>query len=269
MNNLKYVSLLKDEMSLKNYSKNSIKSYCGCISVFFNFFVKKDMPEHISVEEIKKYLLTISPSYRKQMIGSLSIFYKLIGQPKKFDHIEYPRKENHFPIILSKDEIKKILKNTVNLKHKIILSTIYFHGLRISELINLKITDIDFSRNLLIIQQSKGNKDRVVPINKDWIIVVNRYISIYKPIEFLINGQLSPQYSATSIRNILNNSCKISGINKSIKIHSLRHSYATHLLEQGVSLRYIQNLLGHENSRTTERYTHVSNIHLQNIQIQL
>jgi integrase/recombinase XerD len=258
MNNLK----LKDHMLLKNYSNNSINSYCGCISVFLKYFNNKDVPEHISLNEIKSYLIHLSTSHKKQMIGALKIFYKLINQPYKFENIEYPKKERILPNILSKEEIKLILNNTKNLKHKTILGTIYFHGLRISELINLKLDDIDIGRNQLIIKQAKGKKDRVVPINHDCLIVIKRYIQKYNPNKFLINGQNTFQYSETSIRNILKESAKLSNIKKDIKVHSLRHSYATHLLEQGIDLRYIQTLLGHSSSKTTEIYTHVSNLHL-------
>lgn len=182
------------------------------------------------------------------------------------DFIQRPRREKRLPNVLSKEEVKSILEAPTNLKHRAMLSLIYACGLRRSELLNLTLKDVLSDRNLLFIQQSKGKKDRVVPIGNKLIEMLRDYYKAYKPKTWLFEGQIpNSKYSEKSLENVLKQSLVKTKIKKKVSLHWLRHSYATHLLENGTDLRYIQELLGHSSSRTTEIYTHVSTQNLQQI----
>jgi len=160
---------------------------------------------------------------------------------------------------LSEAEVKNILSNVNNLKHKVILMTIYSAGLRISEAINLKIKDIDSNRMQIRVEQSKGKKDRYTLLSKKTLEMLRLYFKEYKPKEWLFEGaKEGTPYSAKSIQTIFTEATKLAGIKKRATVHTLRHSFATHLLENGTDLRYIQSLLGHESSKTTEIYTHIT-----------
>ena len=168
--------------------------------------------------------------------------------------------------MLSKEEIKLILNAPSNIKHKAMLSLIYSCGLRRSELLNLKLTDIDSKRGLVIIRQSKGRKDRVAPLSEKILELLRAYYNAYKPNVWLFEGQdKKSQYDENSLSSVLKQTLEKCKINKPVSLHWLRHSYATHLLENGTDLRYIQEILGHSSSRTTEIYTHVSNHNIQRI----
>jgi integrase/recombinase XerD len=170
------------------------------------------------------------------------------------------------PNVLSKEEVKKILDAPANIKHRAMLSLIYACGLRRGELLNLKPADVDSKRKLLIIRQAKGRKDRVAPLSEKIIGLLREYYKTYRPQQWLFEGQdQGEQYSEQSLQSVLKHAVKKVGIKKPVTLHWLRHSYATHLLEKGVDLRYIQELLGHKSSKTTEIYTHVSEKKLINI----
>jgi integrase/recombinase XerD len=211
----------------------------------------------------------MSISYINQVIsaGKLFLLYGLNKTNTIINKFERPFRERTLPVVLSVEEISRILRNTGNIKHRAILYTIYAHGMRISEILNLEIKDIDSSCGYLNIRQGKGRKDRHIPINKECLALLRQYFIKERPKVYLFEGQDGGQYSATSIRQILKKSLIKSGIKKHVKVHTLRHTYATHLLEQGVDIRYIQILLGHANIKTTEIYTHVTNKALENISV--
>jgi integrase/recombinase XerD len=168
--------------------------------------------------------------------------------------------------VLSKEEVKKILSAPLNEKHRVMLSLIYGCGLRRSEVIMLEPQDIDRDRMLLSIRQSKGFKDRIVPVSVKLVEMVDTYVRRYRPVVYLFEGQQQgARYSAASIEKVFRMAVEKAGVKKSITLHGLRHSYATHLLEAGTDLRYIQELLGHKSSRTTEIYTHVTEKSIQKI----
>ena len=175
-------------------------------------------------------------------------------------------REHKLPNVLSKEEVKKILEVPANMKHRVMLSVIYACGLRRSELLNLKPVHVDSKRQLLLIINSKGKKDRVVPLSERITVMLREYYKTYRPKEWLFEGQ-SPgtRYSEQSLQSVLKQALAKTGIRKPVTLHWLRHSYATHLLESGTDLRYIQEILGHKNSKTTEIYTHVSTKSLQKI----
>ena len=209
----------------------------------------------------------LSASYQNQIVNGVKLFFQTIEQSKlKVDLVHRPRREHKLPNVLSKEEVKEILNALGNLKHRTMLSLIYSCGLRRSELLNLKPADIDSKRNIIIIRQSKGKKDRIVPLSEKILLMLREYYVAYKPKEWLFEGQtIREKYSEKSLESVLKNALAKTKIKKPVSLHWLRHSYATHLMESGTDLRYIQNLLGHSSSRTTEIYTHVSTKSIQNI----
>ena len=246
------------------YSINTQHVYTDLFEEFINYY--PDLaPENISEEEIiafLRYLVNkrkISTSYQNQSINAIKFYYeRVLGGKRKIYLIERPRKEKYLPEVLSEEEVAAILKSITNIKHKALIMTIYSGGLRISELINLKVKDIDSDRMQIRISQSKGKKDRYTLLSKKTLITLRQYFKEYKPKEWLFEGESGGQYSTTSVEKILKRALIATGIKKRITVHSLRHSFATHLLESGTDLRYIQNLLGHSSSKTTEIYTHIT-----------
>ena len=201
------------------------------------------------------------------MVSSVKKFYSKIYRsvidPGEFTR---PRPQHRLPNVLSKEEVKKVLEAPVNEKHRVMLSLIYAFGLRRSELIMLIPANLQRERKLLRIRQSKGFKDRVVPISEKLIGIVDTYLKHYKPERYLFEGQYSgSSYSASSLNKVFNEAVKRAGLKSEVTLHGLRHSYATHLLESGTDLRYIQELLGHKSSRTTEIYMHVTTKSMQKI----
>ena len=259
-------------MNYRRYSENTIKTYSDALEVFFRFFQNKNL-ESLTIEDIiqfnNDYILrkNLSSSYQNQVINAVKLFYRnRFNKTMEVDFIQRPRREKRLPNVLSKKEVKSILETPTNLKHRAMLSLIYACGLRRSELLNLTLTDIQSNRNLLFIRQSKGKKDRVVPIGNKLIEMLRDYYKAFKPKTWLFEGQFpSTKYSEKSLENVLKQSLTKTKISKKVSLHWLRHSYATHLLENGTDLRYIQELLGHSSSRTTEIYTHVSTFNLQQI----
>ena len=195
------------------------------------------------------------------------MFYKSVENKKlDLDLIHRPKRAKTLPNVLSKEEVKLILNAHSNTKHKMMLSLMYSCGLRRSELLNLKLTDIDSNRNLIIIRQAKGKKDRIVPLSSKILEMLRNYYVAYKPKSWLFEGQIeNTKYDERSLSNVLKQALAKTKIKKPVSLHWLRHSYATHLLESGTDLRYIQELLGHSSSKTTEIYTHVSSKSLQQI----
>jgi site-specific recombinase XerD len=257
----------------RRYSKNTLYTYSFMFSMFIGHFKGREL-EEITKKEIEDYIYIliekrkISHSTQNQNINAIKFYYeKVLGKDRTLYQINRPRKERILPEILSKQEVIQIFKSVDNLKHKILLVMTYSSGLRIGELLSLKPGDFDLNRRSIFIRKGKGNKDRVVKLAQSLIPLLVKYVEEYKPKEYLIEGQKGGKYSEESVRKILRRACKKAGIHKTgIKVHTLRHSYATHLLEQGVDIRYIQTLLGHGSIKTTEIYTQVSNEALRKIE---
>ena len=268
----KLIEQYRKYLSSKRYAESTIKTYSEALRVFFRFFHDKPIDEidnndliHFNNEYILKN--RYSQCYQNQVVNAIKLFYRKIQQRKlEIDLIERPRTEKKLPNVLSKEEVKSILEALDNIKHKTMLCLIYACGLRRSELIQLKINDIDSKRGVLIIRQSKGKKDRIVPLSERIIVLLREYYQIYKPEIYLFEGQqVGFSYSEKSLESVMKKAKQVAKINKPVTLHWLRHSYATHLLECGTDLRYIQELMGHKSSRTTEIYTHVSTKSLQHI----
>jgi site-specific recombinase XerD len=257
MNIGNYLSRYSEDLKLKNYSENTINNYIKQVEIFLKYFNKSvTKPSEISENKIKQWLLeSKSINGRKHRLSAVKLFYKLTGkQPLKFKNIEYPRSEKKLPRIIDSELIKYKLSEIENIKHKTILTLVYSVGLRVSEIVNLKIEDIDSKRMLIQIKNAKGRKDRIVPLSQTVLDLLRIYYKQYKPRIYLFNGQNSEKYSIGSCQKIYKKY-----IDKNTSIHTLRHSSATALLENGTDLRVIQKILGHSNVKTTEIYTHVSN----------
>ena len=188
-----------------------------------------------------------------------------MGESRKFYYLDRPKRDKVLPEVLTKDEVQLMISTTSNLKHKCIIMLIYSAGLRVSEALNLKVTDIDGKRQMIIIRKGKGKKDRNSLLSKKILLYLREYYILHKPKDYLFEGAYGGTYSATSVLKIVKRAAKQAGIKKKVTTHTLRHSFATHLLEQGTNLRYIQSLLGHESSKTTEIYTHITSKGLDNV----
>jgi len=254
------------------YPPTTVRTYTTMMESFLRFVSPKEASECDAddlVSMVNEYILPrgLSYSYQNQLISAVKKFYKEICRevidPGVFTR---PRTRHRLPNVLSKEEVKRILSAPENDKHRLLLSIIYGCGLRRSEVIMLEPGDIDYDRMLLSVRQSKGFKDRVVPLSSRLAEQIMEYVSRRKPAVYLFEGQRQGNpYSATSVEKIFRIACQKAGISKDITLHGLRHSYATHLLEAGTDLRYIQELLGHKSSKTTEIYTHVTEKSIQKI----
>lgn len=266
------IETFKRYLLSKRYSSNTIATYCDALKSFLTFFNTKSV-KSITNDDIilynNNYILKnkLSTSYQNQIVNAIKLYFKIVQETSiEIEKIHRPKREKTLPNVLSKEEVKLILNAHHNLKHKSILSLIYSCGLRRSELINLKLTDIDSKRNIINIKQAKGKKDRIVPLSSKILEMLRMYYSDYKPKYWLFEGlNKGEQYSEQTLQSILKQALKKVNITKPVTLHWLRHSYATHLLESGTDLRYIQELLGHNSSKTTEIYTHVSTKSLQQI----
>ncbi len=253
-----------DKLELRRYSPNTAKSYIALFEKFINSFDKDRDLLTIDDLEIQKYMQIQSrsgksASYLNQLINAIKFYYEVVeGMPGRFYAIDRPLVEEKLPMVLSKEEVRKIISVINCLKHKCIVSLLYSAGLRRSELINLKIADIDGQRRLIHVRQGKGKKDRYTLLSKAVLKDLRQYYIQEQPKEYLFEGLAGAKYSETSIVMIIKKATKRAGIHKRVTPHTFRHSFATHLLEDGVDLRYIQELLGHSSSQTTERYTRVA-----------
>jgi len=253
-------------LEVKRYSKSTQKTYIQAISQFLDYFSKKD-PAELNHEDIFRYVehkikdKQISFSTQKGIIGAIKLFYKHIYNKNiKIDYIYPDRREHKLPKVLSAEDIKKVLGSIDNLKHKTLISTIYSSGMRISEVLNLKISDIDSKRMMVIIENSNGNRDREVMLSENLLILLRQYYKAYKPKKYIFEGQGGGKYTARSAEQVFKKALRNAKINKEASLHTLRHSYATHLIEQGIDIRIVQELLGHKNIKTTQIYTHITDI---------
>ncbi len=257
-------------LTAKRYSPATISTYVGIVGYFLKY-IKKRHCDEISARTVEQFNYEFiaapgkSVSYHNQAITALKQYFSYCRLDLEIGQLDRPRKEKKLPIILTMDEVKKIIDCATNLKHKTLLSLIYSGGFRISEVLNLKLIDIDSKRMLIHVRSAKGKKDRYTLLSQRALLLLREYYQIYKPQTFLFEGQFRSQYSSRGAQEILKKAAERAGIKKRITLHSLRHSFATHLLENGTDLRYIQNLLGHSSPKTTMIYTHVSEASVQNI----
>ena len=257
--------------ALQTLQRNTIATYSEALKSFLVFYREKAVAD-INNEDVivynNEHILknNLSASYQNQVTNAIKLFFQTIRETKMLvDKIHRPKNAKTLPNVLSKEETFRLIDLTTNLKHKTLLALIYSSGLRISEAINMKITDIDRQRMLIHVKNAKGKKDRYTLLSTKVLGLLKEYYAIYKPKTFLFEGQYGEQYSSRSAQAVWQQSAKKAGITKQISLHTLRHSFATHLLENGTDLRYIQDLLGHSSPKTTMIYTHVSSTSLKNI----
>jgi site-specific recombinase XerD len=262
---------LERKLKLRGYSPNTLRTYSQHFKEFMQFFYDSD-PVDLGEEEIRNYLLylvdnkKLSKSTQNQAINSIKFYYeKVLGQERKVYQLERPMREYRLPAVLSQEEVLKIFEAASNLKHRLMLMLIYASGLRRSELLNLQVGDVDINRCMVLIRGGKGRKDRQSVFASYLTPLLNEYLKKYKPGFWLFEGVGGEKYSASSLRQLLKAAAEKAGIRKRVRLHMLRHSFATHLLESGTSTRYIQVLLGHQSPKTTELYAQVSRFALDRI----
>jgi site-specific recombinase XerD len=259
------------KLELKRYANNTAKTYIQCFEKFINSQIEQDLMR-INEQDIQRYLQQLiqnkkSNSYVNQMINSIKFYYEIVKEmPNRFYSVERPRKKETLPKVISLEEVQSIINNTKNIKHRCIVSLLYSAGLRRSELLNLKLSDIDSKRMVILVKNGKGGKDRLTLLSQKVLTDLRAYYKVWKPKEYLFEGEKGGQYSATSVLAIIRRAALEAKIHKPISPHMLRHSFATHLLENGTDLRYIQTLLGHSSSKTTEIYTQVAIKNIINVQ---
>lgn len=251
-------------MNQRRYSKNTIIQYCS----YINNLSKIDSRIYrLTNSQIQEYIVnSISESTQNCKINAIKLFFKINHPERKFKAFIRPQKSRKIIEILTVEEIWGIINNITHIKQKAIISGIYLHGLRISEILNLQYNNINRKEGILLIRQSKGRKDRVVPLNKRWLKYLKAY-SIQQNHRKGYNNPIFQPYSKSSVSNILKNKASILNINKRVYPHLLRDSYATHLLQQGVDIKYIQEILGHFKITTTEKYIHLSTKDVANIEL--
>ena len=258
------------KLSIRRYAQRTVDIYVSMFTTFINDFPQRELMS-INEDEIRDYLNDLvkqgrSDSYLNLMINSIKFYYEVVeGMPNRFYSIERPRKAKRLPKVLSQQEVNQMIVHTKNLKHRCIISLLYSAGLRLSELLNLKVEDIDSSRMMIRVFEAKGRKDRFTVLSESLLDDLRQYYIQYTPKMFLIEGLKGEKYSSTSTGKIIKAAAQRAGIRRKVTPHMLRHSFATHLLENGTDIRYIQTLLGHSSTLTTEIYTHVAINHLQHI----
>jgi site-specific recombinase XerD len=252
-----------DKLKIKRYSESTARTYCNLFERFINYFLEIPI-DRIDEQNIQDYLIHIvnngrSSSYQNQMINAIKFYYEVVmGMPNRLYKVERPRKQKKLPFVLSIEEISLMIKSVNNIKHKCIISLLYSAGLRRGELLSMELTDIMSDRMMIRIRSAKGNKDRMSILSPHLLMDLRVYFKEYRPKKYLFESPDGTPYSTTSVAKIISRAAKQAKISNTVSAHTLRHSFATHLLESGTDLRYIQGLLGHESSKTTEIYTHIA-----------
>jgi integrase/recombinase XerD len=271
--NAHVLSDMHQHLVLKGYSRSTRRTYLNEVSVFLQT-IGRHAADDFTTGRLKKYLqycfevLGLRENTLHSRINALKFYYEqVLGRERFFWEVPRPKKRMQLPKIISEEKILRGLLSVKNIKHKAILMTAYSAGLRVSEVVSLKITDINSDRMQILVRCAKGKKDRMVPLAKATLQILREYVTICKPRDWLFEGQpLSAHYSSRSAQAIFHEIYQQLGLPKNISFHSLRHSFATHLLENGTDIKYIQEMLGHNDIKTTLRYTHVSKKSLEKIE---
>ena len=253
---------LKQELEIRNLSKQTIKGYLYSVEKFLEFSRNKGLNENSVKIYVQEKLKNKNPSSVRRDLFAIKFFFENILNQKL--NVPNPKKNHTLPEILTLEEIKRMIEVTSNIKHKLILKILYGCGLRVSEVVNLKKSDLNFEEGLIHIKLAKGKKDRFVKIPNSVIQELKNYFSLENG-EVLFPSNRGGKLTKDTIQKIVQNSAKKAEIKKRVYPHLLRHSFATHLLEQGTDLRIIQKLLGHSDIKTTQIYTHISQASIKNI----
>ena len=252
------------KLELKKYAQSTIGTYVPCFERFMNYYKDQDV-NSLNETHIRAYLAELvrkkaSNSALNQAVNAIKFYYEVVlDMPNRFYDIERPRPEQKLPKVLAKEEVMALIDKTNNIKHRCIVELLYSAGLRRSELVNLKIGDIDSKRMAIRVEGAKGNKDRYTLLSARLLADLREYFTKWRPKRYLFEGSEGETYSAESVAKIVKEAARKARIHQPVSPHILRHSFATHLLEAGTNLRHIQVLLGHNSSKTTEIYTHVAN----------
>lgn len=264
--NLPEFKRFQEHLLLKRYSQNTMRTYSVEFAQLL-YIIKNHPVKNLSPERLRSYFLycheelKLSESEIHSRMNAIKFYFEqVLHRPKMFIDIPRPKKRLTLPKMLTKAEVKKIIDATDNPKHKLMLQICYGMGLRVSEVAALKLSDIDSAEKIVRIEQGKGKKDRIAVLPESLIPQMRAYYLEYRPKVYLFEGQYGGSYSIRSVQAVFRNAIDKAGIKKKIGIHGLRHSYATHLLETGTDIRFIQELLGHNSVKTTQVYTHVTNI---------
>lgn len=262
------IMIFERRLKLQRYSPNSIRNYSSAVKSFLQIAAKKfNDPGRLTENEIEKYVFwkiekdKISNSHQRMIVASIDKFYRLVlNRELEIKHLYPSRKRYALPRYITATEVKEMIASTPNRKHACIIKMLYGCGLRLNELLHLKLSDINSERMLVHVRNSKGNKDRVVMLAPALLEDLRNYFKAYHPKVYLFEGQNGGRYSEKSVQNIVKTAAAKAGITKQVTPHVLRHSFATHLLENGTDIRYIQQLLGHGSVKTTEIYTHITDV---------
>lgn len=264
MNRSDLITKYKHPLTLKNYSANTINAYLNGLTSFLKYVQDQELKE-VTENDLNSYFyfckneLGYSYSMMKQLLASVKFLYQeVLKRSIQFDFNIKMKKPTTIPEVLSIEEVQRFLNTFINLKHKAIFTLCYSAGLRLGEIINLKISDIDSSRMQIRISQAKGKKDRYSMLAINVLELLRIYVKQFQPKVYLFEGQNGGKYSGTSIQKLMRKHRKLANIKKRATPHTLRHSFATHLLDNGTDIRFIQELLGHAHISTTQIYTHVS-----------
>lgn len=265
-----FILQTRNILILKNYSVKTQKSYLNCLNQFFQFSHKHPhFKNKILIEKylLQKFRMNCSPSTINLHRSAIKFFYTNILE-KQFPRIPLAKKSLKLPIILSRTEVKQLIQSPKSLKHRLLLALAYGSGLRVSEIQNLQTKDLDFNRCVIYVKNAKGKKDRITILPKLLIPQLKRYIHHKNHIttNYLFTSRNNTKYNTRTLQKIFQTAKRNLNLNPLLTFHSLRHSFATHLLENGTDIRFIQKLLGHNSIKTTQRYTHVSVYGIQNIQ---
>lgn len=260
MNIRKYLNQFKLDMQVERLAQSTQETYFDHVSLFLNHHHSSAEPKAISENVIKNYLVQMkSAAYQRSMHSAIKKFYELTcKQPNKLRYVPYAKTGRHLPNVLTQEEVKSLIEACSNKKHLCIIKLLYGCGMRISEVINLKIAHIDKAASVIHIKSAKGDKDRDVMLDPNLLAELRTYYVAYKPKEYLFNGQFEIQYNERSINSFLKKYASLAGICKNISAHTLRHCFATHLMEHNINERKIQELMGHASLKTTMRYQHIS-----------
>lgn len=265
------LTVLSTQLLVARYSQSTCHAYQYMFREFLRFVYPKPLHQITKWEilQYQRYLVAekkVSRSYQNQSINAIKFYLeRVLKQDRQFFDLDRPKKIEKLPQVLSIGEVQQILSKTSNLKHKAILTTLYSAGLRVGELTNLQVKDIDSTHMRIWVREGKGVKDRITVLSPLLLTLLRAYFKKYRPKTYLFEGGDDQPYSASSVRKILHRSVTKAKIIKKVVPHTLRHSFATHLLENGTNLRYIQELLGHTSAKTTEIYTHVSTKKLEEV----
>ncbi len=260
------------KMLAKRYSMSTVKTYLSMLKRYFTYY-NEQLSSDLGDDDVVNYMNDVvlaagySEVYQRQLIGALKLFYFYVHQDKReFSEVPRVRKSKRLPEVLSKEEVMELFDACTNLKHEFCLKLIYGCGLRVGDAISMKQRDIDLHRYVVHIKSGKGRKDRTVPFPKSLEALYRRYLKHYKPRDYVLEGQFGGPYTATSVNNVIKKACEIAGIKKRATAHTLRHSFATHIISHGGNVFMLKEILGHSSTKTTQIYVHLNDQDINSIE---